>query len=103
VTKLHAMTHLAEGANRLFDQWLDAVRRHGIEIEGEVGDGTNFDVDFVFACGLLTTVRIDQGRHVEVIAAPIFPGETKAVYRSVIISSADVPVGARDRFTSRCQ
>jgi len=89
VTHLRATTHLADGANQLFEQWMVELRESGIDIDSTPGDDTALDADVVFACGLLTAVRQAEGQPVTIIAAPIFPGETKPVYRSVLIARAD--------------
>lgn len=49
------------------------------------------EVDLVWACGLLTAELIAAGHELEVVAAPIFPGEHVPVYRSVVIARDDAP------------
>lgn len=58
-------------------------------------------VDLAWACGLLTAERID-GLDLEVVAAPVFAGEAGAVYRSVIVVSAEShAVTVSDTFDGR--
>lgn len=92
MTRLRATTHLADGANQLFDSWIDTLSSAGLAIDGATGDDTSLDADVVFACGLLTALRHQQGHRLRVIGAPIFDGETAPVYRSVIIASPNVDV-----------
>ncbi len=89
MTRLCATTHLADGANQLFDDWLKALSAAGIELTGSVGDDETFDAALVFACGLLTAKCIAEGAAREIVARPIFAGETSGTYRSVIIVRAD--------------
>jgi len=46
------------------------------------------NLDLVWACGLLTAELVADGCPIEVVAAPVFAGETAAVYRSVIVARA---------------
>jgi ABC-type phosphate/phosphonate transport system substrate-binding protein len=61
------------------------------EREQLVRDGA---VDLVFACGLLTAEMIRDGVPIQIVAAPIFPEESAAVYRSVIVARQDSAVGS---------
>ena len=74
----------------MFDEWIVALNSVGLEIDGARGDDTTLDADVVFACGLLTALRQQQGQQLRVVGAPLFAGETQPVYRSVIIASPDV-------------
>lgn len=91
---LRATTHLAVGANELFDQWIEALRLDGVDIDSARGDDSRLDGDLVFACGLLTATRVSEGAPLEVIGAPVFEGETEAVYRSVIVARHDSNFGS---------
>jgi len=67
----------------------------GIDLAGElapswadfmaaIDDGT---LQVAWLCGLATTELIDSGRFdAEIVAAPVFPGETGPVYRSVVVA-----------------
>ncbi len=44
------------------------------------------EVDVLWACGLLTAQLVTAGVAVEVVAAPVFDGESAAVYHSVIVA-----------------
>jgi len=96
VKRLRATTHLADGANQLFDRWIEALSERGLDIEGAVGDDTALDADVIFACGLLTAMRTKQGQPLEVIAAPVFPGSSSAVYYSFIIANVAVGIDHLD-------
>lgn len=87
-TTLRATTHLADRANQRFDEWISSLRSSGFEIEGARGDDDTLDADLVFACGLLTVIRIDEGEERHIVGAPLFPGETQPTYRSVLIVGA---------------
>lgn len=89
MTQLRATTHLADGANQLFDGWIADLQRSGFDIDGAIGDDTALDADLVFACGLLTAARISEGQPRTIVAAPVFAGETEAVYHSVIVCRTD--------------
>lgn len=47
---------------------------------------TDNGVDLLWACGLLTAELVAAGVALDVVAAPVFSGETAAVYRSVIVT-----------------
>ena len=47
--KLRATTHLADGANQMFEQWMGVLRDQGFDIEGRPGDDRQLDADLVFA------------------------------------------------------
>jgi len=66
---------------------LDAVVRHlaGRGHRLEIVD-SRAGVDLLWACGLLTAELIADGAELEVVAAPVFPGETEPVYRSVVVA-----------------
>jgi ABC-type phosphate/phosphonate transport system substrate-binding protein len=58
------------------------------ELDMAIDDGTG---QLFWMCGLLTTELIDSGRlDAEIVAAPVFPGEDHAVYRTVVIRGPDV-------------
>ncbi|MDH5519834.1 MAG: phosphate/phosphite/phosphonate ABC transporter substrate-binding protein [Acidimicrobiia bacterium] len=46
----------------------------------------NSGIDVLWACGLLTAELVTGGLDLDVVAAPVFAGETAAVYRSVIVT-----------------
>jgi len=94
MTPLRATTHLAYGANQLFDGWISTLRESGINIHGSVSNNASLDADVVFACGLLTATRIRDGQALSVVAAPLFANETSAVYRSVIVARQDKGINA---------
>ncbi|MDW3220271.1 MAG: PhnD/SsuA/transferrin family substrate-binding protein [Acidimicrobiales bacterium] len=78
---------LAENAVEFFTALRAFLETRGIELEPTAATTP----DVVFACGLLTRERIAAGEPVVVVAAPVFPGETTAVYRSVVVSRTDGP------------
>ena len=79
---------LAENAAEFLLGLQAGLRAHGIDlVVGPEGDATQV----LFACGLLTREWIAAGRPFDVVAAPVFPGETGAVYRSVVITRDDGP------------
>ncbi len=58
---------------------------------GDVETAIDADtVGLVWMCGLVTTRLVDSGRlDVEIVAAPVFPGEPGPTYHSVVIARAD--------------
>ncbi len=56
---------------------------------------TEHRIDVLWACGLLTAELVAGGFELDVVAAPVFDGETEPVYRSVIVTRADTtgPIG----------
>ncbi len=94
---LSATTYLADGANQLFDEWLVLLRDLGFELEGSPGGDRPLDAALVFACGLLSIQSIYDGAQREIVARPVFDGETEAVYRSVIIGQKDHAIGSLDQ------
>lgn len=91
---LRATFHLAEGADRLFAGWVEGLRAGGVKVSASVGVDSHLDADIVFACGLLTAIRIREGARRTIVAAPIFAGEHEPVYRSVIIARADSAISS---------
>lgn len=67
------------GVDIEFDEYAEPGEREELFLSGEA--------DLVWACGLLTVERIDD-LDLEVVAAPVFTGESAPVYRSVIVVSA---------------
>lgn len=96
---LHAATYLGDNTVPL----LDGICRHLTGMLGRpvvhhtpherssnhavAGAG---EVDLLWACGKLTVDMIGNGAlNVDIVAAPVFAGETRARYRSVFITRAD--------------
>jgi phosphonate transport system substrate-binding protein len=51
----------------------------------------------VWLCGLATTELIDSGRFdAEIVAAPVFPGESRPVYRSVVVARREAGASTLD-------
>lgn len=95
---LRAAHRLAANATPVLDRAVAALRTAGIDITAAIdievdpaGDG---DADLLLACGLLSIEMIDGGAAREIVAAPRFPGERAAVYRSVLV--ARDPIGLRE-------
>lgn len=79
---------LAENAAEFLLGLEKHLRAHGVDlVVGPEGDAA----EVLFACGLLTREWIAAGRPFDVVAAPVFPGETAPVYRSVVITRDDGP------------
>ncbi len=81
---------------------VDHLNRSGLEttvvpVEGgaDVDVDVDVDVELLWACGLLTAELVRDGAALDVVAAPIFAGETAAVYHSVIVVRAGEPLGGR--------
>ncbi|GJM37247.1 MAG: hypothetical protein DHS20C19_06140 [Acidimicrobiales bacterium] len=86
------MTHggtclLAENAVEFFAGLQAPLRALGIDL----GAADEDDADVLFACGLLTREWIAAGRPFDAVAAPVLPGESAPVYRSVVITRDDGP------------
>ena len=67
----------AEGLEVSFDKELPADEREAAARSGQM--------DVVFACGLLTVQMQRDGAPLQVVGAPLFPGEREPVYRSVVV------------------
>ncbi len=51
----------------------------------------------VWLCGLATIELVDSGRFdAEIVAAPVFPGESRAVYRSVVVARPEIRAATLD-------
>lgn len=60
-----------------------------VDATASVSDAlTEGGIDVLWACGLLTAELVDDGAALDVVAAPVFRGETVAVYRSIIVTRA---------------
>ncbi len=89
-----AVTLLAENTDPLLADLCSHLARTGLDVVvADAADARerrelveNGEVDLVWACGLLTAELIDDGRALDVVAAPVFPGETEPVYRSLIVT-----------------
>ena len=82
---LHAATRLATNTIPILHEIITGLRADGFDIEVDQTDSLG-EPDLLFACGLLTVQMIDADAPYSIVAAPIFPGETEPVYRSVIIA-----------------
>lgn len=61
-------------------------------------EGGAASADLVWACGLLTTKLIDSGKiDAEIVAAPVFVGQTEPVYHSVIVCRQGFGAGSLAR------
>ena len=85
-----------------------------LPIAGEVADALGMDLisadtlgpiergvgDLYWMCGLLTVELIDSGRlDADIVAAPVFPGQSGPAYHSVVIAAA--PAGAVSDLSGR--
>lgn len=62
-----------------------------VDVDATVGVSdalTESGIDVLWACGLLTAELVTDGTALDVVAAPVFRGETAAVYRSIIVTRA---------------
>lgn len=94
------------GPNTIDDLHLIAAHldRRGVEtttleVRG-LGDGRGrplgeLGIDLLWACGLLTAELVAGGAALDVVAAPVFAGESGPVYRSLIVARAGDGVGRR--------
>lgn len=87
---LRATSCLADNSWPLLAAAVGAVRATGRDIV-VVADLEPGDADVVFACGLLTRELIATGAPLEIVAAPIFPGERRPVYRSFVVTRESGP------------
>lgn len=90
---LRATHALADNATPVLERAVDGLRAAGIEIVHDP-TVTPDDADLLLACGLLTVVRIESGADREIVAAPRFPGERAAVYRSVVVARDAIDLAA---------
>lgn len=94
---LRATTLLAANTEPMLDGWVQSMVELGVSIgfdeEASAADRheqvREGEVDLVFACGLLTAALVDDAVPLEVAAAPVFAGEERAVYRSVVVARTD--------------
>lgn len=92
---LTAATYLGDNTIPILDALVGDLVEAGIDISIDPAAGRDSvdarahasGVDLAWMCGYLATVLLDDGvlPH-EVVAAPVFGGETSAVYRSVFVS-----------------
>lgn len=85
---LRATSCLAANSWSILETVADALRAEGQPVDIEPGLDP-VDADVLFGCGLLTRELIRAGAPLEVLAAPVFPGETEPLYRSMIVARAD--------------
>jgi len=88
VAPLRATSCLAENSWPILESLVSKLSPVAGEIEIVPGLDPA-DADLLFACGLLTQELIAAGAPLEIVAAPIFAGESQAVYRSVVITHSD--------------
>lgn len=97
---LGAATYLGDNTAPVLDDIVAGLCATGFEIAVDATAGRDStdaarhaaDVDLVWMCGSLASVMLAAGRldH-EVVAAPVFPGEANALYRSVFVVRGDGP------------
>ena len=97
---LGAATYLGDNTVPVLDDIVAGLRAAGFEIAVDATAGRDSTdaarhaagVDLVWMCGSLASVMLAAGRldH-EVVAAPVFPGEANALYRSVFVARGDGP------------
>ena len=99
--RVTVQTLLGDNAVRILaDLAAHLERETGLEVRFEGGDGARasndgsvWDHDLVWACGLVTARALARREFAgDVVAAPVFAGETRAVYRSVVVARSGGPV-----------
>jgi len=105
---LQATTLLGDNTVPILRRLLDALRSRGVEVafdnelpaderESAARAGR---MDLVFACGLLTVKMQQDGAPLQVVGAPLFPGERKPVYRSVVVVREASAIRSIDQATT---
>ena len=94
-------TLLGDNAVRILADLVPRLREStGLDLQFRDGDGARasddgsvWGHDLVWACGLVTARALASGDfRGRVVAAPVFAGETRPVYRSVVVARPDGPV-----------
>ncbi len=96
---LRATTYLGDNTIPILAELVEGLLGAGVDIEFdtslEPGERDEIiragEADLVWACGLLTVDLIEAGVDLDIVAAPMFQGESGATYRSVIVVRADDP------------
>lgn len=101
---LTAATYLGANTVPVLDDIVAQLRSVGFDIgapdwgrDSVVAADEAPAVDLVWMCGSLASVMLADGRldH-DIVAAPVFPGETEPVYRSVFVAREDGPRSIED-------
>lgn len=88
---LSAATYLGPNTTPILAALADQLGLVGVSVYlAPQSDLTADPPDLVWACGLLTAEVIRDGGPLSVVAAPVFEGETDAVYRSVVVTRAEL-------------
>lgn len=102
-TRITVQTLLGDNAVAALGALVPHLRdRSGLDVRFAHGDGARpsddrsvWDHDLVWACGLVTARTLGSGGFDgDVVAAPVFAGESSAVYRSAIVARPGGPVRA---------
>ena len=97
-TPVTVQTLLGDNAVRIVtDLAAHLGRATGLDLQFRDGDGARasddagvWDHDLVWACGLVTARALAHREFTgDVVAAPVFAGETRPVYRSVVVARPD--------------
>jgi ABC-type phosphate/phosphonate transport system substrate-binding protein len=91
---------LAENADPFIEQIVRGFDEVGIETVVDLDPRGTSDV--FFGCGLLTRELIAEGHDLQVVAAPLFPGEVHPHYRSVFISADDAGLDLLSATREKC-
>lgn len=92
----NTIDHLERIASHLDGQGLETTIVEVHDAADGVDDArVTSGIDLLWACGLLTAELVSGGFDLDVVAAPVFPGETAAVYRSVIVTRSGGEPGGR--------
>ncbi|MEM7285820.1 MAG: PhnD/SsuA/transferrin family substrate-binding protein [Actinomycetota bacterium] len=102
---LTAATYLGDNTIPILDALVSHLVDLDVDIEVDPGAGRGSaearanaaEVDLVWMCGSLAAVLLRDGtlQH-DVVAAPVFEGESEAVYRSVFVTRRDGPASVED-------
>ena len=100
-TRVTVQTLLGDNAVRILADLAARLREStGLDLQFRDGDGARasddagvWDHDLVWACGFVTARALASGDfRGRIVAAPVFAGETRPVYRSVVVARPGGPV-----------
>jgi hypothetical protein len=86
---LRAATLLGDNTISILTEVVVQIQSAGLDIEFDPSQNVG-QPDLLFACGLLTAEMISRGETYQIFAAPLFPGESMPVYRSVMVGRPGV-------------
>ena len=97
MTRLRFEAYLGSAVDQMASALVDGLRNQGLEVDFDARASdperrervVSGSADVVWACGLLTLELMHAGAwDAEIVAAPVFTGQSSPVYHSVLIAAA---------------